>query len=90
MCAKCSLRIRLLMKDKSCPLCKQELEEIVITGNKNLTWDEFDESVRHDCDQDREDDTIYYNDRASKNEGMKLRYLNCLIANCNTRQHFPN
>lgn len=90
VCAKCCLRIRLLMGDKSCPLCKQELEEVVITGNRSLTWNEFDRRVRHECDQDREDESIYYTDRASKIEGMKLRTLNCLIANCSHKGHFPN
>ena len=42
VCAKCCLRIRLLMNDKNCSLCKQELEEIVITSDKSLTWDIFD------------------------------------------------
>ena len=73
VCAKCCLRVRLLMNDKTCSLCKQELDEIVITGNRGLTWEEFDENVRYDCDQDRQDESIYYTDRASKIEGMKLR-----------------
>ena len=50
VCAKCSLRIRLLMGDKNCTLCKQNLEEIVITSDRSLTWDNFDRRVRHDCD----------------------------------------
>ena len=90
VCAKCSLRIRLLMEDKNCPLCKQELEEIVVTQNKKLTWSQFDNDVRHECDQDRTDETIYYTDRASKIEGMKLRTLTCLIPNCDHKKQFPN
>ena len=90
ICAKCSLRIRLLMNDYRCPLCKQELTEIVVTARRGLTWDHFDKTVRLTCDTDREDDTIYYTDRASKIEGMKLRTLNCLFPKCTTRTHFPN
>ena len=90
VCAKCCLRIRLLMEDKNCPLCKQELEEIVVTSRRDLTWNEFDRRVRHDCDQDRDDDSIYYTDRKSKIEGMKLRTLTCLINNCQHKKAFPN
>ena len=78
------------MKVKNCTLCKQELSEIVITARHGLTWDHFDKTVRHESDMDRTDDTIYYTDRASKIEGMKLRSLTCLIAKCQTRTHFPN
>ena len=78
------------MNDKNCTLCKQELSEVVITGDKALTWDDFIGGRRHDCDQDRTDETIYYTDRNSKVEGMKLRTLTCLINNCSTKQHFPN
>ena len=90
VCAKCSLRIRLLMDDKNCTLCKQELNEIVITSDRSLTWKKFDDRVRHDCDQDRADDSIFYTDRPSKIEGMKLRTLTCLISNCSTKQTFAN
>ncbi len=90
VCAKCSLRIRLLMDDKNCTLCKKELEEIVVTQDRSLTWSRFDKTVRHDCDNDRKDDTIHYTDRQSKIEGMKLRTLTCLIANCTTKTNFPN
>ena len=67
------------MDDKNCTLCKTELEEIVITKNTELTWEEFDNDVRHECDNDRTDESIHYTDRASKIEGMKLRTLTCLM-----------
>ena len=50
VCAQCSLRIRLILDDKTCPLCKQTLDEIVVTDDKTLTWERFDKRVRHDCD----------------------------------------
>lgn len=33
ICHICSLRMRLIIKDKNCPICKTELEEILITEN---------------------------------------------------------
>ena len=90
VCAKCALRIRLLLNDKKCTLCKQELEEVVITQDKKLTWNSFDKKVRDECDQDKEDESIFYHDRASKIEGMKLRVLTCLINQCTAKKPFPN
>ena len=62
----------------------------MITADRSLTWERFDKRVRHDCDEDRTDDSIFYTDRAAKIEGTKLRKLTCLIHNCQSRQNFPN
>ena len=43
VCHKCCLRIRLLLKDNKCSICKTELDEIVISNKKDLTWEEFEE-----------------------------------------------
>ena len=67
-----------------------EMEEIVVTGDKDLTWQDFDDDKRETCDIDKHDEDIYYTDRASKMEGMKLRTLTCLINKCTSKQHFPN
>jgi len=90
VCAKCALRIRLLMDDQKCALCKTELEEVVITSDRGLTWANFDKNLRNECDKDRVDETIFYRDRPSKIEGMKLRTLTCLINSCSHKAHFPN
>lgn len=39
VCHKCSLRIRLIMKDKKCSICKTELLEIVVSSDMSITWD---------------------------------------------------
>ena len=70
------------MDDKHCPLCKTELEEIVVSQDRDLTWDHFERRVKKSCEVDRVDETIYYQDRNCKNEGMKLRMMTCLINNC--------
>jgi len=46
VCHKCSLRIRLVMNDKHCSICKTELDEIVVASKKDLTWDEFERKIR--------------------------------------------
>lgn len=38
VCNTCSLRLRLILEDEQCPICKTELDEILITKDKNMTW----------------------------------------------------
>ena len=90
VCARCVLRIRLIMEDDKCSICKTECDEIVVSANKNLTWNEFERRWKKKAITDKEDDTIYYEDVKAKAEGMKLRTLSCLIKDCQSRQVFPN
>lgn len=71
------------MKDKKCSMCKTELDEILITNDASFTWADFDESG--DYIQDKEDETVYYEDANAKRKGMELRSLQCMIYNCESR-----
>ena len=84
VCHTCVLKARLLLKDNKCSICKTELEEIVISQNKNLTWDEFEEMKPGLPNhlKDKEDPTIFYEDNKAKGAGMKLRTLTCLMKDC--------
>lgn len=57
VCQKCVLRIRLIMDDKKCSICKTEMEEIIISNDHTLTWNDFEPS---DFIADKEDPNIYY------------------------------
>ena len=41
MCMKCALRLRILMKDNRCPICKAELDRVLITDNPTRTLEEY-------------------------------------------------
>ena len=41
MCMRCALRLRILMKDYRCPICKAELERVLITDNPTRTLEEY-------------------------------------------------
>ena len=88
VCSRCVLRMRLIMDDEHCSICKNEMEEIVVSSNKDLTWEQFEWKVKKNSIQDKEDDTIYYEDIKAKAEGMRLRTLSCLIKDCKNRQVF--
>ena len=59
-CHKCSLRLRLIMKDSKCSICKTDLEEILISKNKTITWQEFEKKWRKKAIEDSEDSSILY------------------------------
>ena len=81
VCHKCSLRIRLIMKDKKCSICKTELLEIVVSSDMSITWDQVAEK---DFISDKEDSSIFYEDNKAKAAGMQLRSLQCLMYQCTT------
>lgn len=72
VCHKCVLRIRLLLDERKCSICKQELEEIIISNDASLTWDDVD---LENAIPDKEDDTIFYEDARARAAGMQLRSL---------------
>ena len=82
VCHKCVLRVRLLMDDKSCSICKTDCDEIVISRDPELLWEDV-------CDKqmikDKEDAHIFYEDAKARTAGMELRSLNCLMHNCTSK-----
>ena len=82
VCHTCSLRLRLILEDEECPVCRADLDEIVISDDKSLTWEIFNKKLKRKCEEDPEDDTIYYHNEAAKQASLQLRTLNCLINNC--------
>jgi len=57
------LRLRIILDDKKCSICKTELDEIIVTNNKSLTWSEFDKKLRKKAIEDEEDDSIFYDNK---------------------------
>jgi Zinc finger, C3HC4 type (RING finger) len=41
VCHTCILRLRCIIKDKKCPICKTECEELCIAETPILTFEEF-------------------------------------------------
>ena len=91
VCVTCSLRLRLILEDEECPVCRADLDEIVISDDKSLTWEFFNKRLKKKSEEDPEDDTIYFHNEAAKQAALQLRTLNCLIYNCpSAKQQFPN
>jgi hypothetical protein len=52
VCHKCCLRLRLVLGETTCSICKTELDEIVVSRNKQLTWQEFNKRWRKKAIED--------------------------------------
>jgi len=63
-------------------MCKADLDEVVITKDKTLTWQHFEKKVMKHCKDDPEDECIYYHDDECLEAGMELRNLTCMFKNC--------
>ena len=70
VCHTCTLRMRLIMEDEDCPVCREELEEVLITDDKSFEWRAFTKKVSKRCEEDPEDDTIYYHNEAAKRASL--------------------
>ena len=44
VCHTCILRLRFIMKDKKCPICKTECDELLIAKTQTLTFEQFGEA----------------------------------------------
>jgi len=79
------------LEDEQCPICKADLDEIVITEDKDLTWGVFTKKLKRRCEEDPEDDTVYFHNDAAKESSLALRNLTCIIHNCpHSNKQFPN
>lgn len=50
VCHTCSLRTRLIMEDEQCPICRTDLDEIIITADRDLTWSLASKRLLKKCD----------------------------------------
>ena len=82
VCHTCTLRTRLIMEDEQCPICRADLDEIIITEDRSLTWQLAKKKLLKKCDVDPEDDTIYFHSHEAKKAALKFRTLNCMIPSC--------
>ena len=61
VCYTCILRLRFIMKDRKCPICKTQNDEIVIAQTQALTFEEFSKpGYKQKLRQDKEDEKVYY------------------------------
>lgn len=69
VCHTCILRLRLIMKDNHCPICKTDLDEILIAEDQSLTFEKFKKELQKNAVVDKEDEDIYYENGKAKAAG---------------------
>lgn len=88
VCSQCSLRMRLILGEKACSICKGVSEEVVLSSNIDLDWEDFEDEIKRHEIKDRYDSSLYYEDEKARAEGMRLRVLTCPIRNCGDKKRY--
>ncbi|KAJ0403754.1 hypothetical protein P43SY_006297 [Pythium insidiosum] len=84
ICSKCSLRMRMLMNDRNCPICKQHLDRVVVSRGRRQ-FDSFQlwgDAGGRDSVRDDASDIIFYECRAHYNTLRALRDYACRMKRC--------
>ena len=70
VCHTCILRLRFILNDKKCPICKTESEEILIAETQTLTYEQFSRpEYKKNLNVDREDPKVFYESLKVKQAG---------------------
>ncbi len=80
VCHTCALRLRLIIKDKTCSICKTELTEVLMCQNKDISFELFEKEIRESALKDRDDEAIHFENKDVMYACIKLRSLQCLIS----------
>lgn len=89
ICVTCTLRLRLIIKDIACPICKVNLESIYIIDDPKLTYEDVS-GMEEDLIRDRDDPTVFYLNEKCQHEGEQPRHLICRIGKCKHKKEFSN
>ncbi|DBA03333.1 TPA: hypothetical protein N0F65_004610 [Lagenidium giganteum] len=90
ICSKCSMRMRLIMNDRSCPICKKDLDNVVVSATPEpfqsfQLWGDF---LGADSVKDEASSMIFYQCRRDYDELLRLRGMGCRVKKC--KEEFQN
>jgi len=89
LCNICALRLRLIIKDIACPICKENLCELYIADDKSLTFQDLNK-MKSDLLKDKDDGTVYYLNEESQAASQFPRLNACRIGKCRSKKEFNN
>lgn len=91
VCIYCSLRSRILYKDKKCPICTTKLDYVCIFEKEEQpSIQEISKNLEYYYkDDDFEESGIYFGSMTAKEESLKLKSYICPIKSC-TEGAFDN
>ncbi|KAF4707632.1 hypothetical protein FOZ63_027158, partial [Perkinsus olseni] len=81
VCWLCALRLRWLLNDRACPMCKEELNALVLVHrdqyDPTLSLDDLIASKRRPVIKDKEQTDIYYADKRIQEICLTIRQYRC-------------
>jgi hypothetical protein len=89
ICSKCSMRMRLLLDDHNCPMCKQPLERVVVSSSPRAfeSFELWGDAAGPESVLDEPSDMIFVDCRAHYSELRSLREFKCRMKRCKEAKH---
>lgn len=84
MCSKCFMRMRMILHDKACPMCKTVLERVIVSRELR-TYDSFafwGDALGPDALVDEPSEMIFFECRAHYDAMRALRAFKCRVKKC--------
>ena len=89
ICSKCAMRMRLLMDDRHCPMCKQPLARVIVSREMRPfeSFELWGDVAGPDSVLDEKSEIIFVACRAHYKELCSLREFQCRIKRCREVKH---
>ncbi|KAL3666142.1 hypothetical protein V7S43_008931 [Phytophthora oleae] len=89
ICSKCSMRMRLIMDDRNCPMCKQPLERVVVSSSPRPyeSFELWGDAAGPESVLDELSEMIFVDCRAHYSELRSLREFKCRMRRCREVKH---
>ncbi|EGZ25536.1 hypothetical protein PHYSODRAFT_359492 [Phytophthora sojae] len=89
ICSRCSMRMRLIMDDRNCPMCKQPLERVVVSSAPRPfeSFELWGDAAGPESVLDEPSDMIFVDCRAHYSELRSLREFKCRMKRCREVKH---
>jgi len=84
ICFVCILRLRWVIKKKSCPVCKAPLDVLIVTSSKTAKFEDL-LSRKHELIEDKFDANVYYDDKEAYDYITRIRDYYCLEKDCDKK-----
>lgn len=88
MCSKCFMRMRLILRDKACPMCKTTLDRVIVSRELR-SFDSFQfwgDALGPDAVLDEPSEMLFFECRAHYDALRALREFKCRVKKCKEKK----
>lgn len=89
ICSKCFMRMRMILNDKACPMCKTVLDRVIVSKEQR-TFESFQlwgDALGYDSFLDDPSEMIFHECRAHYEAMRALREFKCRVKKCKESKH---